>query len=59
MGLPCRLTGWLLVKQRALDWCRDGDPVTAKELVDPHAEPTEDMVIVGSILADLAAMDAA
>lgn len=45
----------VLVKMRALAWCRVGDPVTIEDLV-AHGEPSTDMLVVVSLLRDLSAM---
>jgi hypothetical protein len=54
-ALPARTLQGLLIKARALTWCRCGQPVTAEELADRTCRTT-DMELIAAIIADLTAM---
>ncbi len=51
------ITG-LLVKLRAVEWCRCGEAVTAASL-SFYGEPSTDMQVIASILQDLSTMGSA
>jgi hypothetical protein len=50
--VPATTIDGLLVKMRALDWCRCGDPVTVLD-IDPRPDPATDTRIMVGLIQDL------
>jgi hypothetical protein len=57
-AIPATSLAGVLVKVRAIAWCRDGDPITAEDL-DDAADPATECRLIAGVLNDLARLTGA